>query len=147
MLRILFILCVLTPVSRRWFVRLLLTLGAALIQRLNLSRVPVSVRSWPLILVRNPFLGVVAMHRFIAVAGCCFFAVAGLSFAGVEPEFPYQAVVSSDQLYVRSGPGQEYYPTGRLRRGQEVEVFRHEPTGWARFARPRAVSRGFRAAL
>ena len=76
------------------------------------------------------------MHRFTAVAVCCFFAVAGLSFAGVEPEFPYKALVSSDQLYVRSGPGQEYYPTGRLRRGQEVEVFRHEPTGWCAIRPP-----------
>ena len=76
------------------------------------------------------------MHRFTAVAVGCFFAVAGWLFAGVEPEFPYKALVASEQLYVRSGPGQEFYPTARLRRGQEVEVFRHEPTGWCAIRPP-----------
>jgi hypothetical protein len=76
------------------------------------------------------------MHRLIAVALGWFFVVADLSLAGVEPDFPYKARVTSEQLYVRSGPGQEFYPTGRLRRGQEVEVFRHEPTGWCAIRPP-----------
>ena len=77
------------------------------------------------------------MGRFTAVVLCCIFAGAGPSFAAVESGFPYKAVVVSDQLYVRSGPGQEYYPTGRLRRGQEVEVFRHEQTGWCAIRPPK----------
>ena len=35
-------------------------------------------------------------------------------------------------MYVRSGPGQDYYPTDKLKRGQEVEVYRHDPGGWCR---------------
>jgi hypothetical protein len=35
-----------------------------------------------------------------------------------------------DDVYVRSGPGQNYYPTDKLKRGQEVEVYRHDPGGW-----------------
>jgi len=26
--------------------------------------------------------------------------------------------------------GQNYYPTDKLKRGQEIEVFRHDPGGW-----------------
>ncbi len=43
---------------------------------------------------------------------------------------PYLAVVSQDRAYVRSGPGQHYYPTGVLRQGAVVEVYRHDPGGW-----------------
>lgn len=45
-------------------------------------------------------------------------------------EFPYTAVVKSDDVYVRSGPGKSYYPTDKLRTGDRVEVYRHDPGGW-----------------
>jgi hypothetical protein len=54
-----------------------------------------------------------------------------------EPNFPYRAVVSEDEVYVRSGPGKSYYPTDKLRRGQEVEVHRHDPGGWYAIRPPR----------
>lgn len=47
-----------------------------------------------------------------------------------EPQFPYVAYVTADDVYVRSGPGQNYYPTEKLPAGAEVEVYRHDPGGW-----------------
>jgi SH3-like domain-containing protein len=52
------------------------------------------------------------------------------SSAGQQQVFPYKAVVTSDDVYVRSGPGHGYYPTDKLKAGQEVEVYRHVPGGW-----------------
>ena len=46
------------------------------------------------------------------------------------PSFPYRAYVTSDGVYVRSGPGDNYYPTAQLEEGVEVEVHRHDPGGW-----------------
>ena len=45
-------------------------------------------------------------------------------------EFPYVAYISSDDVYIRSGPGKNYYPTAKMKRGEPVEVFRHDPGGW-----------------
>jgi hypothetical protein len=53
-----------------------------------------------------------------------------VSPVGGEQTFPYKAYVAVDDVYVRSGPGQNYYPTDKLKRGQEVEVYRHDPGGW-----------------
>jgi len=52
------------------------------------------------------------------------------SASAAETKFPYTAYVVTDELYVRSGPGQSYYPTDKLSRGQAVEVYRHDPGGW-----------------
>ena len=60
---------------------------------------------------------------FCGQALCCF-------AANGEQTFPYTAYVAVDDVYVRSGPGQNYYPTDKLKRGQEVEVYRHDPGGW-----------------
>jgi len=45
-------------------------------------------------------------------------------------DFPYTAYSVSDDVYVRSGPGRDYYPTDKLQRGDAVEVWRHDPGGW-----------------
>jgi hypothetical protein len=45
-------------------------------------------------------------------------------------EFPYKAYVNREEVYVRSGPGDDYYPTDKLKIGQEVEIYRHDPGGW-----------------
>jgi SH3-like domain-containing protein len=50
--------------------------------------------------------------------------------ANGQQSFPYKAYVAVDDVYVRSGPGQNYYPTDKLKRGQEIEVYRHDPGGW-----------------
>ncbi len=56
---------------------------------------------------------------------------------GHAAEFPYVAYVSSDDVYVRSGPGKNYYPTAKLKRGEQVEVYRHDPGGWYAIRPPR----------
>lgn len=55
--------------------------------------------------------------------------VPGLAWAGA-PEFPYKAYVISDGVLVRSGPGEDYYATDRLKAGEQVEIYRHDPGGW-----------------
>jgi hypothetical protein len=47
-----------------------------------------------------------------------------------EREFPYTAYVNAEDVYVRSGPGRNYYPTSKLQTGDRVEVYRHDPGGW-----------------
>lgn len=63
---------------------------------------------------------------FVVVLLCG--AMAGSATA--EQPFPYTAYVTSDEVYVRSGPGDNYYPTDRLKAGTPVEVYRHDPGGW-----------------
>lgn len=57
---------------------------------------------------------------------CLLFATT----AHADRSFPYKAYVVSEDVYVRSGPGKNYYPTQKLKVGQEVEVHRHDPGGW-----------------
>ena len=47
-----------------------------------------------------------------------------------QQQFPYVAYVVHADAYVRSGPGQRYYPTGQLPQGFAVEVYRHDTDGW-----------------
>ena len=47
-----------------------------------------------------------------------------------EEKFPYTAYINADDVYVRSGPGRDYYPTDKLRTGDRVEIYRHDPGGW-----------------
>ena len=49
------------------------------------------------------------------------------------------AYVTGEQAYVRSGPGQRYYPTGQVPQGYAVEVYRHDGDGWCA-VRPTAGS-------
>ncbi len=50
--------------------------------------------------------------------------------AAAEQPFPYTAYVTADEVYVRSGPGENYYATDKLKVGAAVEVYRHDPGGW-----------------
>ena len=68
------------------------------------------------------------MRPIVAVLLGCHVLLA--SPASGEQDLPYKAFVTAEDVYVRSGPGQSYYPTDKLRRGQEVEVYRHDPGGW-----------------
>src|SRR3990170_388270 len=68
------------------------------------------------------------MRLLVAVLLCG--QILQVSLASGEPTFPYKTLVAADDVYVRSGPGQNYYPTDKLKRGQEVEVYRHDPGGW-----------------
>ena len=65
--------------------------------------------------------------RWMLLGLCC--ALIAQSALAAE-KLPYTAYVSGRNVYVRSGPGKDYYPTDKLQKGQKVEVFRHEPGGW-----------------
>ena len=45
-------------------------------------------------------------------------------------QFPYVAYVVEPDAYVRSGPGQRYYPTQQLPQGFALEVYRHDGDQW-----------------
>lgn len=49
---------------------------------------------------------------------------------------PYVAVVNTDEATVRSGPGMQYYSTQKLPTGTKVNVYRHDPGGWAAISPP-----------
>jgi hypothetical protein len=61
--------------------------------------------------------------------------------AGVNPaarpsdEFPYEGVVTGDNVYVRSGPGTNWYPTKMLRKDARVRVIAEE-FGWLKIVPP-----------
>jgi hypothetical protein len=64
-------------------------------------------------------------------------AILVLTFSGActaayaaEPQYPYRGYINSADVYLRSGPGENYYPVSKLTRGQAVEVYRHDPGGW-----------------
>jgi hypothetical protein len=56
--------------------------------------------------------------------------IATAASAAAEQTFPYRAYVTAEDVYIRSGPGDNYYPTDKLKAGTEVEVYRHDPGGW-----------------
>jgi hypothetical protein len=56
--------------------------------------------------------------------------------AAVSDEFPYRAEITQEAALVRSGPGESHYPTCRLLRGAEVEVYRQAPNGWCAIRPP-----------
>ncbi|MGD9855043.1 MAG: SH3 domain-containing protein [Planctomycetaceae bacterium] len=64
----------------------------------------------------------------------CYVAPATLFAA--QTQFPYQAVVHSDGVVVRSGPGERYDPTMKLSSGQQITVHRHDPGGWFMISPP-----------
>ncbi len=53
-----------------------------------------------------------------------------IALAQVGRFSPYTAIVDSDMVEVRSGPGQKYYATSELSRGERVIIHRHDPGGW-----------------
>ncbi len=77
------------------------------------------------------------MRTFGAVVGlACGCLAAALARAG-DAQFPYTAYANSDDVYIRSGPGKNYYPTDKLPRGEPVEIYRHDPGGWYAIRPPR----------
>jgi uncharacterized protein YgiM (DUF1202 family) len=73
--------------------------------------------------------------RYLAMAVLGATSVASRGWCS---EFPYTAYVSSADVYVRSGPGKNYYPTDKLKKGEKVEVYRHDPGGWYAIRPPRS---------
>ena len=58
------------------------------------------------------------------------------STAIAEQAFPYKAYVTADDVEVRSGPGEDFYPTDKLQRGEMVEVYRRDAGGWCAIRPP-----------
>src|SRR5690349_18957580 len=62
--------------------------------------------------------------------------LAAVSAPAADHKFPYEATIDVAEEYVRSGPGQKFYPTSKLRRGERVTVHRHDPGGWFMISPP-----------
>ena len=70
-------------------------------------------------------LGIIAL---VVAFGLAVDGDRGSSFAAEK--FPYTAYTNSTDVYIRSGPGKNYYPTEKLGKGEAVEIYRHDPGGW-----------------
>ena len=53
-----------------------------------------------------------------------------VSLQAAELDLPLDATVDASSVYVRSGPGEDYYPTEKLRAGTRVHVLREGRRGW-----------------
>jgi hypothetical protein len=51
------------------------------------------------------------------------------------PSFPYTAEITGDNVYIRSGPGTNYYDCGRINKGDKVEVVNIQ-FSWSRIVPP-----------
>jgi len=83
--------------------------------------------------VFRSFVGDIPMRStgVIAAMLCALEVIVGQSTrARAAEQFPYTAYVNSEDVYIRSGPGKNYYPTEKLAKGQPVEIYRHDPGGW-----------------
>ena len=47
-----------------------------------------------------------------------------------ELDLPAKRKVTAESAVLRSGPGESFYATGRLRRGDVVEIYRQDAGGW-----------------
>lgn len=74
------------------------------------------------------------MHRILLPPLILCLTVGAVLGAGKK--FPYEATIDVAEELVRSGPGQKFYPTSKLRRGDRVTVHRHDPGGWVMIAPP-----------
>ncbi len=73
------------------------------------------------------------LYLLTLTAAICFVGSSGEADAQAlneELQFPYQAIVSTEQALVHSGPGKVHYATNELDQGSTVEVYRHDPGGW-----------------
>lgn len=68
------------------------------------------------------------MHRTILL--CFGLACSGIAVTRGEEVQPYEAAIIDADAPVHSGPGRNYYITGRLGVGATVEVYRHDQGGW-----------------
>lgn len=67
---------------------------------------------------------------FVKVCSCLLLTLPFAAVQGQSKDFPYQARVVDDELFVRSGAGDAWHPTQRLTRDTIVTVHRHDPGGW-----------------
>jgi hypothetical protein len=74
--------------------------------------------------MEHPMRSIAVALTFLSVGVCAD------RVDGQVQTFPYQAVVVKDDVLVRSGGNQDYYPTLRLKRDAVVTVHRQDPGGW-----------------
>lgn len=65
------------------------------------------------------------LHAFLLL-----FVAASAATVRAGEQFPYTGYINASDVYLRSGPGDNYYPVSKLDRGQAVEIYRHDPGGW-----------------
>ena len=68
--------------------------------------------------------------RAFAVVTFLISALTAQFAAAQIKSFPYDAKVVVDEVFVRCGAGDSYYPTQKLPRETVVTVHRHDPGGW-----------------
>ena len=68
--------------------------------------------------------------RAFAVVSFLISALTAQFAAAQIKSFPYDAKVVVDEVFVRCGAGDSYYPTQKLPRETVVTVHRHDPGGW-----------------
>ena len=51
---------------------------------------------------------------------------AAISEPGGVPSFPYMAEITGDDVYIRSGPGTNFYQCGKLNKGDRVKILRRQ---------------------
>ncbi len=78
------------------------------------------------------FLG----DRLLHLATACVIACFASNVVAAETN-PYEARVVAARAQVRSGPGENFYPTDALAQGETVEVYREEAGGWLAIRPPR----------
>lgn len=69
-----------------------------------------------------------ALRAFVVLV--CVLTGLPLAAKAQVQRFPYEATIGGDDVFLRSGPGKKYYPTGRLKTADRVIVHRHDPGGW-----------------
>lgn len=70
------------------------------------------------------------MRHFFALALVGLLSISSAWAEEPDERFPYTAFVAQETAPVRSGPGAAFYPVQDLKRGDAVEVWRHDPDGW-----------------
>ena len=68
--------------------------------------------------------------RAFAIVAVLISTLSGQFVAAQIKNFPYEAKVVVDEVFIRSGAGDSYYPTQKLSRESVVTVHRHDPGGW-----------------
>jgi uncharacterized protein YgiM (DUF1202 family) len=98
------------------------------------------------------FLGGIKMQsRIYFVIVVCLAGLASVGFGHVTvgvpvlfsvvtdvnaPSFPYVAEIISDDVYIRSGPGTDYYPCGKLGKNNRVKVIAQKYDLWSHIIPP-----------
>ena len=76
----------------------------------------------------------ISLYVSCCLIGCC------VTSLWATPPLPYQAEIVSDHVVYRSGPGEQYYVCGHLQRGEIVEVYQQQGTGFLAIRPPRGAS-------